>query len=75
MKNYALINKGNNIIENVILWDGVSPYDVPDHMIAVEITEPNVGIGWRYEAGDLIEPSMPEVLSANTSSETTESTP
>ena len=29
---YVLINKDDGYIENVILWDGVTPFDLPDNI-------------------------------------------
>jgi hypothetical protein len=72
MKNYALINKGTNTVDNVIVWDGISSYNVPDYLVAVEITEPNVGVGWKYENGVWIDTHAPteELPSEEPSSET-----
>ena len=48
--NYALINS-SNIVTNVVIWDGTSPFDVPPGSSLELITNPEVGINWSYSGG------------------------
>lgn len=52
---YAIIN--NKIVENVIVWDGVSEWTPPENCEIVPL-QPEVGIGWKYENGQFIEPKL-----------------
>lgn len=58
MKTFALINEQTNTIENVVLWDGETPYESDGYKI-VEIDVANAGIGWTYENDTFIEPPAP----------------
>ena len=51
-----MINKESNVIENVIVWDGVTEYSQDEKFYLVEINEENVGIGYSYENGIFVEP-------------------
>jgi hypothetical protein len=64
VKAYAWINKSTHLIENMIMWDGVSPLVVPDGYEVVEAPELHgewswLGIGWKYLNGEFIEPANP----------------
>lgn len=39
MARYFIINTETQTIENTILWDGVTPYEVPEGFELVEVTE------------------------------------
>jgi hypothetical protein len=45
---YAVINSETNIVENVILWDGVTPWTPPSKCYTVLIGNSGAGIGWSY---------------------------
>ena len=73
MKNFAWINTDNNLVENVIYYDGETPLVLPDNIILVEY--PTEGIqgtwsslspGWSYIDGQFVEPPQPERPKANT---------
>jgi hypothetical protein len=54
MKNYAVIK--NNIVENVIVWDGIVEFSIDGEL--VEITESNpASIGFLYQDGQFIDPN------------------
>lgn len=57
MSNYAMVNNETNRVDNVIVWDGVTPYAPPEGYTLVEIpeTEPTPGIGWFYIDGAFVE--------------------
>ena len=59
MRNYALINTITKEVENVIVWDEVSPYLPPEGMELVLLDHPNAGIGWMYQDNLFINPAMP----------------
>jgi len=53
MDHYLIIN--NEIVENVIVWDGVSPWSPPDGT-TVEPAPVGVGRGWRRVDGQWVAP-------------------
>ena len=64
MSNYAMVNNQTNVIDTVIVWDGITPYTPPDGYTLVEIpapseTEPTPGAGWSYVNGVFVEPVAP----------------
>ena len=54
---YAVINSETNIVENVILWDGVSPWAPPAGCYAEPIGDSGAGIGWSYINGQFVPPA------------------
>ena len=60
MKNYAIIDSTNTVI-NVVVWDGESPWTPSQDCIVVAIPEDSsAGIGWTYVDGEFIAPPRPE---------------
>jgi hypothetical protein len=51
---YAIVIDTN--VTNIVLWDGQC--EVPSNLTMVEITDemPPVGIGWKYDGSEWIEP-------------------
>jgi hypothetical protein len=48
MNTYAIVNSG--IVTNLIVWDGVTPYNPGPGNILVEVPAGlNVDIGWTYD--------------------------
>jgi len=45
MMRYAWIENGQ--VVNVILWDGETPFEVPEHVSLID--DPDVGIGWTHD--------------------------
>lgn len=45
---YAVINLQTNVIENTIVWDGVSAWTPPDGCYVQQLTNSNAGIGWSF---------------------------
>lgn len=45
-RSYALIYDG--VVENVIAWDGVTPYEVEPGYTLIEVTGTEIWIGWHY---------------------------
>jgi hypothetical protein len=61
MNNYAVVNQQTNIIENVILWDGVSSWTSPENTYVILVPEgANVAVGWSCIDGVIIDPNMVE---------------
>lgn len=53
IKKYALINDVTQIVENVIMWDGVRPYSAPVGVTMLNVDGINpVGIGMLYNGTD-----------------------
>lgn len=61
MKTWALIE--NNVVVNVIVWDGESEWTPPDGQALVDLTgiDPEPGPGWLYENGAFSPPPLPDV--------------
>jgi hypothetical protein len=61
MRNYAIIF--NDVIDNVIVWDGESPYTFPENAEVLDVTDmAGVGrgcyrteSGWRNPKDDVLE--------------------
>lgn len=48
--NYAVINQVTNIVVNVVVWDGVSPWSPPEGTFVIQ--SDTAGIGWIYNIND-----------------------
>ena len=58
MANYALIDS-NGVVQNIVVWDGVSPWTPPDGLTAVLNPETVcAGIGWTYESKAFVAPAL-----------------
>lgn len=55
--NYAIVNSGG-VVDNVISWDGASPYTPPAGDSVVPLTG-SAGIGWTYASGAFTAPPAP----------------
>lgn len=57
MRIWALIV--NDIVENVCVWDSVTPWSPPSNMLVIEITnlDPTPGPGWTYQNGQFYPPT------------------
>jgi hypothetical protein len=56
MKRIAMIKNG--IVQNIALWDGVSPWS-PEGFILVDVTNLDVGPGFTYSNGVFTPPELP----------------
>ena len=57
---YAVVN-ASNVVDNVVLWDGVEPWTPPQGHIAVLIGAQMCDIGYTYDsATGLFSPPVPE---------------
>ncbi len=51
MGNWAVVNDTNNIVENIILWDGESTWSGPEGYTCIDLTDhPGVGADWTYDS-------------------------
>jgi hypothetical protein len=48
--NYLLINSKTNIVENVIIWDGVTQWEPPAGCFVELAGESGASIGWTKNA-------------------------
>jgi len=55
---YALINQ-DNLVVNVISWDGKSDWQPPEEFMAVPL-QGEAGIGWSYIDGQFVPPPEEE---------------
>lgn len=70
MYKYALIDN-QNIVKNVIVWDGESNWTPPEGMTCLNVENIECGIDWIYDGSVFIEPvrvartpePTPEVIS------------
>jgi hypothetical protein len=53
---YAVINSDTNIVENIALWDGVTPWTPPAGYYVEVIGDSGAGIGWSYVDGQFVPP-------------------
>lgn len=50
MRTWAIINIISNIVENIIVWDGVSPWQSPEGTYMIECTDnEDAQIGGTYD--------------------------
>jgi hypothetical protein len=55
--NYAVINSQTNVVENSIVWDGISPWAPPENCYVEPLANLYVGIGWTFVNGEWIAPT------------------
>lgn len=63
---YLELNK-NNIVINIIIWDGISPYTTEGHLLLAD-ENPGVSFGWKLENNEWIAPE--EKIEPESESET-----
>lgn len=48
---WAVLRDEDNVCDNVILWDGVAPWEPPlNHWVKQLEEGSHVGIGWKWDA-------------------------
>jgi hypothetical protein len=57
MYKYALINN-QNIVENVVVWDGESNWTPPENMTCVNVENIECGINWIYDGSVFTAPEI-----------------
>ena len=53
---YAVINSETNIVEGIIIWDGVTPWTPPVGCYVEPVGDSGAGIGWSYIDGQFVPP-------------------
>ena len=64
-KTWAIINT-DGLVENTILWDGISLWSPPVGTTCIEITDTDVSSGWYYVDGVFELPKQPELTNSIT---------
>ena len=54
---YLEVRKSDDTIINIVIWDGITPYNVPGTYLIPEV--PNVTFGWYLKDGEWINPNPP----------------
>lgn len=58
MSRYAVVIVKSSVVQNVIEWDGVTPWTPPDGCIAVAVSDTTiVEIGYLYINGEFVPPT------------------
>jgi len=61
MYKYALINN-QNIVDNIILWDGVDSWQPPENMTCINVENIVCSIGWSYDGSVFTKPETAVVV-------------
>ena len=59
MERLAVIVKETGLVDNIIIWDGESPYDPGADFETVSVGDGVVDIGYRYADGVFSAPEIP----------------
>ena len=55
---YAIVKSETNIVENIIIWDGITPWTPPDGCYVEPIGDSGAGINWSYIDGQFFPPPI-----------------
>jgi hypothetical protein len=58
--NYLVVRNEDGLVVNVIVWDGVTPYEHADSTLMPCSDDPGVWIGWRRVGDEWVAPPEPE---------------
>tara|TARA_R110002020_G_C16110791_1_gene759533 strand:+ start:687 stop:968 length:282 start_codon:yes stop_codon:yes gene_type:complete len=58
MANYAVVKNG--VVENVVVWDGVTTFSVPDSELVEATADARIGGSWDGSVFAFVEPPAPE---------------
>lgn len=60
---YAVVNTYSGMVENVVMWDGQTPYSPGEGFTVIELADDSrVQAGYHYVDGEFIAPPPPEPL-------------
>ena len=59
MQRLAVIVKETGIVDNIVIWDGESPYDPGVDFETLPVDDAVVDIGYRYADGVFSAPEIP----------------
>lgn len=54
---WALID-GDDLVVNIIIWDGIEEWSVPDGLMAIKCDDKPFCIGYKYKNGEVIPPEI-----------------
>ena len=54
---YLEVRESDDTVINIVIWDGITPYNVPGTYLIPEV--PNVTFGWYLKDGEWINPNPP----------------
>ena len=60
MNRYLEIND-ENVVVNIIIWDGIAPYDSQNHTLVLCGDAPMATFGWKFVNGEWAAPVINEV--------------
>ena len=58
MANYAVVRDGT--VENIVIWDGVTEFSVPDSELIEATSDSRIGGSWDGNVFTFVEPPRPE---------------
>jgi hypothetical protein len=58
--NYLMLRDEDNRVVNVIVWDGVTPYEHDGMTLLPADDHPGVWVGWRFVDGEWVAPPEPD---------------
>jgi len=58
MANYAVVKNG--VVENVVVWDGVTEFSVADSELVEATSDARIGGSWDGNVFTFVEPPAPE---------------
>lgn len=59
MPKYAIVNS-EDMVENIIVWDGASLWPTPEGRKLVSAEEKMCNIGWKHNNGNFFDPNPPQ---------------
>lgn len=57
---YAIVNEISKVVENIIVWDGVSPYTSPTGTTLINVDGILCDIGWIQQPDGSFAPQAPQ---------------
>jgi hypothetical protein len=61
MERWAIVNSDDNVVDNLVVWDGTTPWTPPDGHSAIALAGQWCDIGYTYDsATGLFSPPVPE---------------
>ena len=62
MANYAVVKNG--VVENMVIWDGVAEFSVPNSDLIEATSDARIGGSWDGNVFTFVEPTPPEPTAA-----------
>ena len=64
MANYAVVKNG--VVDNMIVWDGVREFSIPDSELIEATSDARIGGSWDGNVFTFVEPPAPELTAEQT---------